>query len=141
MNARGAIFGITRGTKREHLIRATLESIAFQCVDVFNSIKEDSKIEIKKLKVDRGSKCQRILLQFQSDMLRAEVIRPEVLETTAIGSAFFGGLAVGFWKDIYEIKNIWKLDKSFSHYGHRKKKQKLNGWKKAVQRTLNWNEE
>ncbi|MCI5997379.1 MAG: glycerol kinase GlpK [Peptoniphilaceae bacterium] len=142
MNARGAIFGITRGTKREHLIRATLESIAFQCVDVFNSIKEDSKIEIKKLKVDGGASANGFLLQFQSDMLRAEVIRPEVLETTAIGSAFLAGLAVGFWKDIDEIKNIWKLDKSFSPtMDTEKRNKKLNGWKKAVQRTLNWNEE
>ncbi len=142
MNARGAIFGITRGTKREHLIRATLESIAFQCVDVFNSIKEDSKIEIKKLKVDGGASANVFLLQFQSDMLRAEVIRPEVLETTAIGSAFLAGLAVGFWKDIDEIKNIWKLDKSFSPtMDTEKRNKKLNGWKKAVQRTLNWNEE
>ena len=99
MNAKGAIFGLTRGTKREHLVRATLESIVYQCVDVLDCIQEDTDIKIKRLKVDGGASANSFLLQFQSDMLNVEVNRPKVLETTAMGACFLAGLAVGFWKD------------------------------------------
>lgn len=142
MNAKGAIFGLTRGTKREHLIRATLESIAYQCVDVFNCIKEDTNIEIKNLKVDGGASANGFLLQFQSDMLNTEVTRPQVLETTARGTAFLAGLAVGFWKNLDEIKSIWKKDRNFTpNMTEENRNKKLKGWKKAVKRTLDWDKD
>ena len=139
MNAKGAMFGLTRGTKREHIIRATLESIAYQCVDVFNCIEEDTNIKIQNLKVDGGASANGFLLQFQSDMLNTEVIRPKVLETTAMGCAFLAGLAVGFWKSTDEIKKIWELDRKFEpKMNETVRDEKLKGWHKAVSRTLNW---
>ena len=142
MNAKGAIFGLTRGTKREHIIRAMLESIAYQCVDVFNCIEEDTNIQIQNLKVDGGASANGFLLQFQSDMLNTEVIRPEILETTAMGCAFLAGLAVGFWKSTDEIKNIWKKDKTFYPVlSEENRNKKLKGWKKAVKRTFDWDKD
>lgn len=139
MNARGAIFGLTRGTKREHLIRATLESIAYQCVDVFELIKKETQIEIKNLKADGGASANNFLLQFQSDMLNTEVTRPKILETTARGAAFLAGLAVGFWENIDEIKRIWQKDQSFTPIMDEKERNdKLNGWENAIERSLNW---
>lgn len=139
MNAKGAMFGLTRGTKREHIIRATLESIAYQCVDVFNCIEEDTNIKIQNLKVDGGASANGFLLQFQSDMLNTEVTRPKVLETTAMGCAFLAGLAVGFWESTDEIKKIWELDRKFeSKMNETVRDEKLKGWHKAVSRTLNW---
>lgn len=139
MNAKGAMFGLTRGTKREHIIRATLESIAYQCVDVFNCIEEDTNIKIQNLKVDGGASANGFLLQFQSDMLNTEVTRPKVLETTAMGCAFLAGLAVGFWESTDEIKKIWELDRKFEpKMNEMVRDEKLKGWHKAVSRTLNW---
>lgn len=139
MNAKGAMFGLTRGTKREHIIRATLESIAYQCVDVFNCIEEDTNIKIQNLKVDGGASANGFLLQFQSDMLNTEVIRPKVLETTAMGCAFLAGLAVGFWESTDEIKKIWELDRKFEpKMNETVRDENLKGWHKAVSRTLNW---
>lgn len=139
MNAKGAMFGLTRGTKREHIIRATLESIAYQCVDVFNCIEEDTNIKIQNLKVDGGASANGFLLQFQSDMLNTEVIKPKVLETTAMGCAFLAGLAVGFWESTDEIKKIWELDRKFEpKMNETVRDEKLKGWHKAVSRTLNW---
>lgn len=139
MNAKGAMFGLTRGTKREHIIRATLESIAYQCVDVFNCIEEDTNIKIQNLKVDGGASANGFLLQFQSDMLNTEVIRPKVLETIAMGCAFLAGLAVGFWESTDEIKKIWELDRKFEpKMNEMVRDEKLKGWHKAVSRTLNW---
>lgn len=139
MNAKGAMFGLTRGTKREHIIRATLESIAYQCVDVFNCIEEDTNIKIQNLKVDGGASANGFLLQFQSDMLNTEVTRPKVLETTAMGCAFLAGLAVGFWESTDEIKKIWELDRKFEpKMNETVRDEKLKGWHKAVSRTLNW---
>ena len=142
MNAKGAIFGLTRGTKREHIIRAMLESIAYQCVDVFTCIEEDTNIKIQNLKVDGGASANGFLLQFQSDMLNTEVTRPEVLETTAMGCAFLAGLAVGFWKNTDEIKNIWRKDKIFyPNLSEENRNRKIKGWEKAVRRTFNWDKD
>ena len=142
MNAKGAIFGLTRGTKREHIIRAMLESIAYQCVDVFNCIEEDTNIQIQNLKVDGGASANGFLLQFQSDMLNTEVTRPEVLETTAMGCGFLAGLAVGFWKNTDEIKNIWRKDKTFyPNLSEENRNRKIKGWEKAVRRTFNWDKD
>ena len=142
MNAKGAIFGLTRGTKREHIIRAMLESIAYQCVDVFTCIEEDTNIKIQNLKVDGGASANGFLLQFQSNMLNTEVTRPEILETTAMGCAFLAGLAVGFWKNTDEIKNIWRKDKTFyPNLSEENRNRKIKGWEKAVIRTFNWDKD
>jgi glycerol kinase len=110
MYARGSIMGLTRGANREHLVRATLESIAYQVKDVLNAMQEDSGIELKGLKVDGGASANNFLMQFQSDILGANINRPKVVETTALGAAYLAGLAVGFYKNKEDIKNSWIID-------------------------------
>lgn len=142
MYARGGIYGITRGTKREHIVRATLESIAYQTRDVLEAMQEDSGIELKNLKVDGGASVNNFLMKFQSDILCVPVRRPKVLETTALGAAYLAGLAVGFWKDKDEIKERWVLDKEFVECMEEEKREKLySGWKKAVKRSMDWERE
>ena len=142
MNAKGAIFGLTRGTKREHIIRAMLESIAYQCVDVFNCIEEDTNIQIQNLKVDGGASANDFLLQFQSDMLNTEVTRPEVLETTAMGCAFLAGLAVGYWKNREEIIKNWEVEQSFEPVLEKEERdKKMKGWERAVTCSYGWAKE
>lgn len=139
MYARGTIVGITRGTKAEHIIRATLESIAYQTRDVLEAMEEDSNIELKSLKVDGGAVANNFLMQFQSDILNVMVERPEIIETTALGAAYLAGLAVGFWKDKEEIYNSCKIDKCFTPLVEKEKREKLyKDWKRAVKRSLNW---
>lgn len=141
MYARGIIVGLTRGTKKEHILRAAEESIAYQSRDVLEVIQKDSGINLKKLKVDGGAVRDNFLMQFQSDILGVPVVRPKVVETTALGAAYLSGLAVGFWKDKEEIAQKWKADKEFSPNMDEKTKEKLyKGWKKAVSRSLNWEE-
>ena len=141
MYARGIIVGLTRGAKREHIIRAALESIAYQSRDVLEVIQKDSGINLRKLKVDGGAVRDNFLMQFQSDILGVPVVRPQIVETTALGAAYFSGLAVGFWKDKEEIAQKWKVDKEFSSNMDEKIKENLyKGWKKAVSRSLNWEE-
>ncbi|MBP2028508.1 glycerol kinase [Acetoanaerobium pronyense] len=142
MYARGGIFGITRGTKREHIVRATLESIAYQTRDVLEAMQEDSGIKLKDLKVDGGASINDFLMKFQSDILCVPVRRPKVLETTALGAAYLAGLAVGFWKDQDEIKERWTLDEEFTNCMNDEKREKLyKGWKKAVKRSMEWEKE
>lgn len=135
--ARGIIIGLTRGTSKYHIIRATLESIAFLSNDVLQAMAEDMKESIKLLKVDGGASHNNFLMKFQSDITGVEVVRPKVLETTAMGAAFFAGLAVGFWKDTDEIRELIENDRSFvpenKDYDIIK-----NKWKKAVQACLGW---
>ncbi len=139
MYARGAVFGLTRGTKREHLVRATLESIAYQTKDVLEAMQEDSGITLKTLKVDGGASANNFLMKFQADILDVPVRRPQVLETTALGAAYLAGLAVGFWKDQDEIKAKWAEDKEFtSSMKEEDRIKKYRGWKKAVKRSMNW---
>ena len=139
MYARGAIVGLTRGSNRNHIIRATLESIAYQSRDVIDAMKEDSGIELVKLKVDGGAVKNNFLMQFQSDILGTEVQRPKVTETTALGAAYLAGLAVGFWKDKKEIKEKWQINRKFNPCIEESKKEKLyKGWKKAVTRSMEW---
>ena len=141
MYARGIIVGLTRGTKKEHIMRAALESIAYQSRDVLEVIQEDSGINLKKLKVDGGAVRNDFLMQFQSNILRVSVARPQIIETTALGAAYLSGLAIGFWKDKAEIAAKWKVDKEFSPNMDEKLKEKLySGWKKAVNRSLDWEE-
>ena len=142
MYARGAIVGLTRGAKAEHLIRATLESIAYQTRDVLEAMQEDSGIDLKSLKVDGGAVANNFLMQFQSDILGVPVDRPEIIETTALGAAYLAGLAVGFWESKEEISKKWNLDRQFTPAMDEEKKEKLyKGWKKAVERSLKWEEE
>lgn len=112
-DARGAIFGLTRGTEKEHFIRATLESLCYQTRDVIEAMGQDSGIEVNSLRVDGGAVKNNFLMQFQSDLLNIEVERPEINETTALGAAYLAGIATGFWKDKSEIQRRWKLEKSF----------------------------
>ncbi len=131
-DARGAIFGLTRGTTRAHLIRATLESLAYQTKDVVNVMIEDAGIELKTLRVDGGAVANDFLVQFQSDILDVPVERPVIQETTALGAAYLAGLAVGFWESKEEIAQQWKVDKTFTSDMPAEQSEKLyDGWKKS----------
>ena len=142
MYARGAILGLTRGSKREHLVRATLESIAYQTKDVLEAMQEDSGITLKDLKVDGGAAANNFLMKFQADILCVPVKRPKVLETTALGAAYLAGLAVGFWNDQNEIKAKWAVDEEFTNcMPEALRTKKYNGWKKAVKRAMDWETE
>ncbi|SDO20622.1 glycerol kinase GlpK [Halobacillus sp. SY10] len=134
--ARGAVFGLTRGTTKAHFVRATLESLAYQTKDVVDAMVEDSGIEVKKLRVDGGAVKNNLLMQFQSDLLDVTVERPEVNETTALGAAYLAGLAVGFWENRQEIANQWKVEREFEPSMNEEKSKKLyKGWQKAVEAT------
>ncbi len=138
MYARGAIFGLTRGTTKAHFVRATLNSLAYQSKDVLNAMQKDASVPLKKLRVDGGASANNLLMQFQSDILGVTVERPTLIETTALGAAYLAGLAVGFWK-ISEIEKNWNKDKSFNPKMDKKKSASLyKGWQKAVKRTINW---
>ena len=139
MYARGAIVGLTRGANRNHIIRATLESIAYQTKDVLETMQEESGIELKTLKVDGGASANNFLMQFQSDIIGKNVDRPAVLETTALGVAYLAGLAVGFWNDKEEIKQHCNIDKTFTpNMSEEERVSKHNKWKRAVERSLQW---
>ena len=134
---RGAIFGLTRGSGREQIARAALESIAYQTVDVLDSMNKDSGIPVKALRVDGGAVANDFLVQFQSDLLGVPVDRPVVQETTALGAAYLAGLAVGFWKDKSEIAKQWAIDKSFKPEMAKADRDKLySGWQTAVKATM-----
>ncbi|MFC4355587.1 glycerol kinase GlpK [Chryseomicrobium palamuruense] len=138
-DARGAIFGLTRGSTKEHFIRATLESLAYQTRDVLEAMITDSTIDLKTLRVDGGAVKNDFLLQFQSDILGVSVERPQGNETTALGAAFLAGLAVGFWKDKAEIAEQWRLDQTFNQTWDETKREELySGWKQAVAATRSY---
>ena len=111
--ARGTIVGLTRGTTASHLARAALEGIAFQVADVLTAMESDSGIAIQELRVDGGASANNLLMQFQADIMQSPVVRPRVIETTALGAAFFAGLAVGFWNSVDEIQAIWQAERVF----------------------------
>ena len=141
MYARGAILGLTRGANKNHIIRAALESIAYQTRDVLEAMQEDSGIELNGLKVDGGATANNFLMEFQSDILGKTVRRPTVLETTALGAAYLAGLAVGVWETKEEIKNSWILDREFSPIMEEDlREEKYAKWKKAVERSRAWEE-
>jgi len=132
-DARGIITGLTRGSSRAHIIRATLESLAFQTADVLRAMEKDSGISLKNLKVDGGASANDFLMQFQSDILDRKVLRPKVVETTALGSAYLAGLAVGYWKNTEEIKNNVGIGKEFNPVMlEEDRKVVLDGWDKAI---------
>lgn len=142
MYARGAILGLTRGANKNHIIRATLESIAYQTRDVLEAMQEDSGIKLNTLKVDGGAAANNFLMEFQSDILGVNVRRPVTLETTALGVAYLAGLAVGVWESKEEISSQWKLDREFStNMSDEERNKKYAGWKKAVKRSMAWEEE
>lgn len=139
--ARGALFGLSRGTNASHIARAALESIAYQVTDVIKAMESDSEIGIKELRVDGGAVVNNLLMQFQADLLQAPVIRPAVTELTALGAAYLAGLALSFWKDTNEIGSYWKLDKQFTPTSTPDKAKKLYAkWLKAVEITQLWEE-
>ncbi|WNW25370.1 glycerol kinase GlpK [Bacillus inaquosorum] len=136
-DVRGSVFGLTRGTTKEHFIRATLESLAYQTKDVLDAMEADSNIQLKTLRVDGGAVKNNFLMQFQGDLLNVPVERPEINETTALGAAYLAGIAVGFWEDRSEIANQWNLDKRFEPELEEEKRNELyTGWQKAVKAAM-----
>lgn len=137
--AKGTIFGLTRGSTDAHIARAALESIAYQTMDILKSMEADSGISIKELRVDGGATVNNLLMQFQSDVLNTVTVRPKVIETTVMGAAYLAGLAVGYWKDLEEIQEIWQADVHFKPDPDRGKfEEGINGWKKAVDTLQYW---
>ena len=137
--ARGTVFGITRGTTDAHIARATLESIAYQTYDVLKAMESDSGISIAELRVDGGATVNDLMMQFQSDILSVRVLRPEVIETTALGAAYLAGLAVGFWGSVEEISAQWKVSGDFQPgMENDLVKEKLHAWSRAVKAVLAW---
>jgi len=140
MYARGAILGLTLGTTKDHIIRATLESSAYQTRDVLEVMEKDSGIELSTLRVDGGATANNLLMQFQADILDVAVERPEVTETTALGAAYLAGLSVGYWKQ-EELAANWRVDQRFDpEMEQAKREKKYAGWKKAVSRARDWEE-
>ncbi|RSL33104.1 glycerol kinase [Salibacterium salarium] len=136
-DVRGAVFGITRGTEKEHFVRATLESLAYQSKDVLDAMTADSNINLKTLRVDGGAVKNDFLMQFQSDLLNVPVERPVVNETTALGAAYLAGLAVGYWDSREEIAEQWNVEKTFTPAMDDKQRESLyNGWRKAVEAAM-----
>ena len=137
--ARGTIVGITRGVNKYHIIRATLESIAYQVNDVLNAMKADSGINLAALKVDGGASANNFLMQTQADIINAPVNRPCCVETTAMGAAYLAGLAVGYWKDKNDVINNWNIDRKFHpEMKEDEREEKLAGWEKAVKYSFGW---
>ena len=142
MYARGTIVGLTRGSNRNHIIRAALEAIAYQSKDLIEAMKEDSGLSFSTLKVDGGAVRNNFLMQFQADILNTDVLRPEITETTALGAAYLAGLAVGFWKDKENIVKNWKLNRKFTpNLSEELRNKYFKGWKKAVEKAKKWEEE
>ncbi len=140
--ARGTVVGITRGCKKEHFIRATLESIAYQSLDVIKAMEEDAGVTLSNLKVDGGASANNFLMKFQADIVGTVVHRPKCIETTALGAAYLAGLATGYWKDKNEIRENWQLGRKFEPTMEPEEKEKLvKGWKKAVKCALAWTED
>jgi glycerol kinase len=137
--ARGAMFGLTRGVKVEHLIRAALESIAYQTRDVLDAMQQDAGERLRSLRVDGGAVANNFLMQFQADLLGTCVERPEMKETTALGAAYLAGLATGFWSSLDELRNKSTIERVFEPTCDGDHREELyKGWKKAVERTRGW---
>lgn len=132
-HARGIITGLTRGAGKDHIVRATLESIAYQVNDLLSAMENDSHIRLKSLKVDGGASVNNFLMQFQADILKKPVERPKTVETTGLGAAFLAGLSVGFWRDKEELRSIWEKEREFVPMMEEKRRDQLvEGWKKAI---------
>lgn len=137
--ARGAVFGLTRGSNRNHLVRAALESIAYQVRDVLEAMKQDTGLDFDEIKVDGGAVANNFLMQFQADMMGTSVVRPKVIETTALGSCFLAGLTVDYWNSQKEIAAMWQTDRVFKpRLEEQAREKQYMDWKKAVSRALDW---
>ncbi len=137
--ARGCIVGLTRGVNKKHVVRATLESLAYLTNDVLKAMQEDSNIDLASLKVDGGASMNNFLMQFQSDIVNVPVNRPACIETTAMGASYLAGLAVGFWSSTEDVKKNWQISKVFNPtMPEEERAKKLKGWKKAVTRSFDW---
>ncbi len=139
--ARGTVVGITRGCSKEHFIRAVLESMAYQTSDILRLMEQESGVRIKNLRVDGGASSNNFLMQFQADILNVDVLRPECIETTALGAAYLAGIAVGFWSDLDDVRENWTLSHTF--YADMKMDRRntlLKGWRKAVKCSFGWAE-
>ncbi len=140
-HARGTIVGITRGTTRAHLARATLEAIAFQSAELIEAMAQDSGLALTELRVDGGATASNLLMQMQADLLGVPVVRPRVTETPALGAAYLAGLASGFWRDEQEIAALWSRDRVFEpHLSRDEGSARVQGWKRAVERSRRWAE-
>ncbi len=138
-NARGTIVGISRGTTASHIARAAIESIAYQTADVLKAMEADAGVKIQELRVDGGATANNILMQFQANLLNCKVIKPKVVETTALGAAYLAGLATGYWKDIAEIQQLWESDKVYDPVAQTTETEKgFAEWKRAVHATQSW---
>ena len=137
--ARGALFGMTRGTTRAHLARAALEAIAFQSAEVLQAMASDAGQPITELRVDGGAAHNDLLMQFQADLLGVPVVRPQVTETTALGAAYLAGLAVGFWQDEAELTALWRAERRFEPaMADARRSALFADWRRAVERSLHW---
>lgn len=135
-DARGAVFGLTRGTTKEHFARAILEAICYQSMDVLRAMEEDTKLPIKSFKIDGGATVNQFMMQFQSDILNLVVEQPKILETTALGAAYLAGLATGYWKNISDIEASWQLKQAYHpHMDDQTRNHLIHGWKVAVEAT------
>jgi glycerol kinase len=139
-HARGTIFGITRGTNNSHIARAALESIAYQTLEVLKAMEADSGAQIQQLRVDGGATANNLLMQFQADILKTAVVRPEVTEVTAIGAAYLAGLATGYWSNIDEIQKQWQINRTFNPDTTLDTNEMVKGWNKAVAAVKVWTE-
>lgn len=140
--ARGAVLGLTRGAGKAHIIRATVESLAYQVNDVIKAMEKDAGMHLNSLRVDGGASANDFLMQFQADVLNAEVVRPCCIETTALGAAYLAGMATGFWENADEVQMNWNMERTFSpSIGDEKREHLLRGWRKAVQCTRGWEKE
>ena len=134
--------GLTRGVSRAHIARAVLESITYQMTDLLEAMHEDSGIDISDLRVDGGASVSNIMLQIQADMIQSQVDRPKIVETTALGAAYLAGLAVGVWKDLADIESNRQVDRIFEPKMPKEERDRLyKGWKKAVERAKNWEDQ
>ncbi len=132
-DARGTITGVTRGTQKEHFIRAALEAIDYQVYDLVNAMQRDANVKIKSLNVDGGASANNFLMQFQADILNATVVRPKVTETTALGACYLAGLCIGYWKDVADIRANIKVDREFQpKMTDERRRELVEGWAKAV---------
>ena len=136
-DVRGAMFGLSRGTRKEHVVRAALESMAYQSRDVLAAMEADAGIPLKELRADGGAIANDFMAQFQSDMLGVPVLRPKVAETTALGAAYLAGLAVGFWESREQIAALWQVDRCFRPAMEESRRERLyRGWQDAVNATI-----
>jgi glycerol kinase len=137
--ARGTMVGLSRGTNRAHVARAALEAIAFQSAEVLNAMQRDAARPLLELRVDGGATANNLLMQFQADILGVPVVRPRVLETTALGAGYLAGLAVGYWQDAADVAANWRVDRVFEPAMARDRALELSaGWNKAVERAKGW---